>query len=195
MAPKSVLNDLRRQAVQKLLGLTRQSRQHPLARPNALTELREMIARDYPPTSAATAPAALTLLVRTIDQLRSALEWRSANPGKLAMIWCEFEDARRYAEAVSLAHSAAAPIGLATMRIAKPGEDGFLKLIADAGADAILIRNLSSLAYFAQHCPQAHLVGDYSLNVANELAAYVLIERRRFRRPGPRPPRTPHPQL
>jgi len=91
------------------------------------------------------------------------------------MTWCDFEDVRRYARAVEIAHRAGVSIGLATMRIIKPGEDGFLKIIADAAPEAILVRNLSALAYMAQRYPNAQLVGDYSLNVANEISAFVLL--------------------
>ena len=46
-----------------------------------------------------------------------------------------------------------------------------LAQIAHAGADAVLIRNLAALAYFQDRSPQTALVGDFSLNVANELTA------------------------
>jgi putative protease len=39
----------------------------------------------------------------------------------------------------------------------------------------VLIRNLASIAYFKQELPGARLVGDFSLNVANELTAGVLM--------------------
>jgi putative protease len=72
---------------------------------------------------------------------------------------------------VNYAHAHGQPIGLATLRILKPGEEGFLSQIAHAGADAVLIRNLAALAYFQERSPQTALIGDFSLNVANELTA------------------------
>ena len=57
-------------------------------------------------------------------------------------------------EAVALAHAAEQPIGLATLRILKPGEEGLLARVAQAGADAVLVRNLAALAYFQDRAPQ-----------------------------------------
>src|SRR5262249_33245322 len=68
----------------------------------------------------------------------------------------------------------ALPIGLATLRIVKPGEEGFLSQIAGYGADALLVRNLAGLTFFREHVPHTPLVGDFSLNVANEITADLL---------------------
>jgi putative protease len=62
-------------------------------------------------------------------------------------------------------------IALAALRILKPGEDGFHAPIVRARPDAVLVRNLGSLAYFQEHLPEAEILGDFSLNVANELTA------------------------
>ena len=92
-----------------------------------------------------------------------------------ALVYCDFEDVRRYKDAVALAHDAGQPIGLATLRMLKPGEEGLLARIAQAGADAVLIRNLAGLAYLQERAPQTQLVGDFSLNVANELTAELFF--------------------
>jgi len=63
---------------------------------------------------------------------------------------------------------------LATPRIQKAGEQGFFKLIENAGPDGVLIRNLGALSYF-QSSP-LRKVGDFSLNVANPLTASVLMK-------------------
>jgi putative protease len=68
------------------------------------------------------------------------------------------------------------PIGLATPRVVKPGEDGLLERILDAGPDAVLVRNLSAVGFFRERRPGLPLVGDFSLNVANELTAALLAE-------------------
>ena len=70
------------------------------------------------------------------------------------------------------------PIGLATLRIIKPGEEGLLRQIAHCEADVVLVRNLATIGFFGRHAPETTLVGDYSLNVANELTADL------FRRQG-----------
>jgi putative protease len=68
------------------------------------------------------------------------------------------------------------PIGLATLRIVKPTEDGFLRLIGDTGPDAVLVRNLASICCFRECYPQLPLTGDYSLNIANELTAQIMAD-------------------
>ena len=92
-----------------------------------------------------------------------------------AMVYCDFEDVRRYGDAVAAARDAGLPVGLATLRIIKPGEEGLLAKIASAQADAVLIRNLTALGWFREHAPTTALVGDFSLNVANELAADLFL--------------------
>ncbi|MCA9195872.1 MAG: U32 family peptidase, partial [Planctomycetales bacterium] len=42
--------------------------------------------------------------------------------------------------------------------------------------DLVLIRNFASLSYFQEKHPQIKLVGDYSLNVANELTARLFFD-------------------
>jgi putative protease len=111
----------------------------------------------------------LTVLVRTLDQLDAVL------PHRPAMVYCDFEDVRRYKEAVPRAKAAGVPVGLATLRILKPGEEGFLKPLLQAEPDAVLVRNLAAMLYSREHAPQVEQVGDFSLNVANELTADLLM--------------------
>jgi len=92
-----------------------------------------------------------------------------------AAVYCDFEDLRRYTDAVPRAKAAGLPVGLATLRILKPGEDGFQSPIVRAEPDLVLVRNLASIAYFREHLPHAQLIGDFSLNVANELTADLFI--------------------
>jgi hypothetical protein len=63
--------------------------------------------------------------------------WRCDDSGGLgaSTVYCDFEDVRKYKDAVTLARAAGVPIGLATIRVIKPGEErALLKLVADAGA-------------------------------------------------------------
>jgi U32 family peptidase len=170
MVPKSVLNDLRRQAVVKLLELRQQ--RHEIVRPHALEEMRAELGAHGAESKL---PPALAVLVRTLEQLQAALAWQPADSAPAAMIYCDFEDTRRYREAVSLAREAGRPIGLATLRILKPGEEGFLRPILTAEPDAVLVRNLAALEFMRQELPSAVLIGDFSLNVANELTAGLFM--------------------
>jgi putative protease len=108
--------------------------------------------------------ASLSCLCRTMEQLEAALAQN------LSTIYCDFEDPRRYKDAVALHPD----VVLATPRILKPGEDGYLKLIERSGTQAVLIRNLAALQYYKHS--NLRQIGDFSLNIANPLSAQVLAE-------------------
>ncbi len=186
MVPKSVLNNLRRQVVAELAAKQEAARSRTI-HADALAELRSecddmrggtadlssggdlrqsIISRAGQASSGTSNGPQLHVLVRTMEQLEAAIAWKQAGT-----VYCDFEDVRRYREAVNFAHARGQSVGLATMRILKPGEEGFLAQIAHAGADAVLIRNLAALAYFQERSAPAALIGDFSLNVANELTA------------------------
>ncbi|MDB5311238.1 MAG: yhbU [Gemmataceae bacterium] len=192
MIPRSVLNDLRRQAVAELVERVTELRKHAIADPDALGKLRSSLASGgcEPPESGLCNPAGqtstreahaprspgLTVLVRNLDQLDAVLAWSPPDGlPRPAAVYCDFEDLRRYKDAVPRARAAGVPVGLATLRILKPGEDGFQAPVARAEPDIVLVRNLTSLAFFKDQLPRAELVGDFSLNVANELTADLFI--------------------
>jgi putative protease len=167
MVPKSVLNDLRRQAVAKLIAL-REVR-HNIVTPDALEQIRALIPRGSPRDN--TDSPLLTVLVRTREQLDAVLSTRL----RISMVYCDFEDTRRYREAVDRGRDSGMPIGVATLRILKPGEEGFLTPILNAEPDAVLVRNFAALEFFRTELPAAPLIGDFSFNVANEITADLLI--------------------
>lgn len=183
MVPKSVLNDLRRRAVAELAAAREQPlRQRPFRRA-ALVERRSAAARPVDAESlgsaAATTQPQLYVLARTMEQLSAALAWQPAEGlPRLAMLYCDFEEVRRHREAVLAARAARVPIGLATLRVLKPGDTGLVRQLARLEPDAALVRNLGSLELLRQEAPQLTRVGDYALNVANELTADL------FRRQG-----------
>jgi putative protease len=175
MIPKSVLNDLRRQAVEKLVEQRGRKRTHHASGGDGLADLRNVIASKVAPPLPETHE--LHVLCRSLPQLEAMLSlqaeaWQSNRP----MIYCEFEDIRKYPDAVKLAHAAGVKIALATVRVVKPSEHGLLRQVAQAGLDAILVRNLAGLSLFAQNFPHIPLIADYSLNVANELTADLIAE-------------------
>jgi len=112
----------------------------------------------------------LAVLCRTIPQIEAALACG------VETVYVDFEDIRRYPEAVALGRARpGSTLLLATPRIQKAGEQGFFKLIENAGPQGVLIRNLGGLAHFQDSPLQK--VGDFSLNVANPIAAALLMER------------------
>jgi len=124
----------------------------------------------------AVAAPSLYVLARTLPQLEAVLAWRPEAPlARPAMVYCDFEDVRRYKEAMLLAREAGIPIGLATLRILKPGEEGLFSVIARNQPDAVLVRNLAAVEHFKKNLPTAQLIGDFSLNASNELTAEQLF--------------------
>lgn len=110
--------------------------------------------------------AEMVVLVRNIPQLERALQCG------VRTIYAEFEDPKKYREAVTIVHSAGCTVPernifVAPPRIFKPGEDWILKQVLSSNADGYLVRNHDHLKFFAAH----RRVGDFSLNVANALSA------------------------
>jgi len=173
MIPKSVLNDLRRQAIAELISL-REPRFERTIHPAVLDQTRQAI-RDAKQCDTQSHGPALYVLARTTKQLDGVLAWNPQPPlSSPAMIYCDFEDVRRYRDAVKKVRDAGMAIGLATLRIIKPGEEGLLRIIAKAEPDAVLVRNLAALTVLCEEAPQIQRIGDFSLNVANELTADLL---------------------
>jgi putative protease len=119
----------------------------------------------------------LIVLVRTLPQLVAAVRCG------VTTIYCEFEDPKRYREAVTTFHTARgcqpaignrqSAIFVAPPRITKSGEEWILKQVRSCNADGYLVRNYDHLNFFAD----CRRVGDFSLNVANPLTAEHFMTR------------------
>ncbi len=173
MVPKSLLNDLRRQAVVKLLNLRRRRQNCEISNPDALAELRSQLTPS-PGTPGQGRGEGLYILVRTLSQLQSVLS-HQMNP-RPAMVYCDFEDIRKYKDAVAMARANSMPIALATLRVIKPHEHGLLQQVLDCNPDALLVRNLAAVSFYHEQAPQLSQIGDYSLNIANELTAGIFAD-------------------
>jgi putative protease len=166
--PISELNRLRRSLVD---ALEAQARPVRLERPDCWQSLLTL------QTSLKPTPElpALTLLCRTTDQLLAAIE------AGVERVYLDFEDVRRYKEAVEQARalSQKTQVWLATPRIQKAGEQGFFRLIENALPDGVLVRNLGALDFFgrAENGASLPLAGDFSLNVSNPLTAQEFLGR------------------
>jgi putative protease len=168
--PVSELNRLRREVVARLES----NRHSELPAAKDTTEARrercsdELLDKIGHQRQAPAQPAQLLALCRTMDQLAAALDEGCAT------VYVDFEDIRRYHEAVAYVRQrGGAQIFLATPRIQKAGEQGFFKIIDAATPDGVLIRNLGGLDYFRDS--SLRKIGDFSLNVANPLTADLLI--------------------
>ncbi len=165
MVPLSVLGKLRKQMVEQLDG----SLPMPvvvLCRDNALDQLRHRL----PIRETQTTTPLLTVMCRTLDQVRACVEL------KVDRLIADFQDIREYRDAVEIARGSNHTILLATPRIQKPDEMGLFRAMLKHQPDGILVRNLSGLSFFRDH--GVPVVGDYSLNVTNELTAAFLIEQK-----------------
>jgi len=173
MVPKSILNALRREAVAKLLALRAAAARRAVAEPDALGALRGTCP---PPRHQDTEKGlSLNVLVRTPEQLQAALDWQPGDGlGRPALVYGDFAEAGKYAGAVVAARAAGLRIGLATPRITEPGEDHLLQRIADCAPGAVLVRSLAALEFFRGRGSETELVGDFTLNAANELSAGFL---------------------
>ena len=166
--PISEINRMRRELLEKLLIASERKR------PEVWTNWRTLFKSSLPPTPALKVPAeelpslSLKVLCRSMEQLGAALD------AGITELYADFEDIRRYKEAVALVREHGnAQILLATPRIQKSTEEGFFKLIENAASDGVLIRNLGAISYFAESKLTA--VGDFSLNVSNPLTAQFFI--------------------
>lgn len=162
--PRSELNRLKHTLIAALTA-----RDAALRKPSGLT-LQQTL-RDLAATAENQCPPAeisLPVLCRTPEQIDAALRCG------VRVLYADFEDIRRYKDAVAQARGRA-EIFLATPRIQKAGEQGFFKLIESAAPDGVLIRNIGAIAHF--HSSPLRKVGDFSLNVANPATASVFLSR------------------
>ena len=164
MVPVSELNRLRRE----LVAAVDEAAGHAPAKelPKATTTLQAML-RSLPRAEVKPQPH-LHVLCRSMEHIDAALALG------VRRLYVDFEDIRRYADAVQHVRgkSADAEVFLATPRIQKSGEAGFFKLIERANPHGVLIRNLGALAFFKDS--GLRVTGDFSLNVANPLTADFL---------------------
>jgi U32 family peptidase len=184
--PVSELNRLRREAIAQLEILRAAPRIWNLlpAAPEShsvAAAVRPDSSLTVPSTTAAKTPE-LIALVRSLTQLDAAVRCG------VTTIYCDFEDPKKYREAVTTFHTAhgcsVAPgaarpeIWVAPPRVFKPGEEWILKQVLSSNADGYLVRNPEHLRFFAGQRRR----GDFSLNVANPLAADWFITHQQLER-------------
>jgi putative protease len=178
LLPVSELNHLRRDVAAELERLRSQPKRWKLNDDMAADMSGRLISCEPGDLDAKDSSRALTsaateliVLVRNLPQLEAVLQCG------VTTIYCEFEDPKKYHEAVALFHTARgcesairnpqSAIFVAPPRIFKPGEEWTLEQVRSCNADGYLVRNYDHLRFFARD----RRIGDYSLNVANRLAA------------------------
>jgi putative protease len=166
MVPKSLLNALRRDLVARLDALASQIPVRSLAAepvlPTLQASLRSVMAAEPPVESLPT----LSVLCRETAQVEAAIA------SGVRTLYVDFQDIKRYPEAVVAARHGAAALFIATPRIQKPSEANIFRFLARQGADGLLVRNAGGLFYCAER--GIPFVADFSLNAANELTVDLL---------------------
>jgi putative protease len=163
-APASVLNQLRRDAVERLQA--RQSEPPPMTLRDPLAELESLRPRGAVPSHDGNG-VELHLLVRTPEQLQSAL------PLAPASITLDYLDLYGLLPSVERVQSAGVAVRVASPRILKPGEERIVDFLLRLGCP-ILVRS-AGLLHTLRGRPHPPLTGDFSLNAANSIAAKTLL--------------------
>ncbi len=171
--PMSELNRLRREAASQLEQLRAQPLRWQMNEGGG--QVATLASAEQGKDCVPEATPELIVLIRSLEQLTAAIECGAET------VYCDFEDPKRYREAVTQFHTArgcrlgasgrAPEIWVAPPRITKPGEEWILKQVASANADGVLCRNYDHLKFFAG----GRRRGDFSLNVANPLTAEYFI--------------------
>ncbi len=181
MLPVSGLNRLRREAVEELEKLRARPKRWKLNEcgvRSAGCGMKSSPVVANTPNSELRTPD-LIVLVRNLPQLEAALNC------SVTTIYCEFEDPKKYREAVQARDECrvasdtkdagfTSPVTrhpsrlfVAPPRVFKTGEEWILSQVRSSNADGYLIRNYDHLKFFAND----RRIGDYSLNVANRISA------------------------
>jgi putative protease len=173
MVPKSVLNDLRRQGVEALIEQRQAKSRHQFNGTAVLENIHSNI--EARPAASTQGTLEAGVLVRTMKQFEAVMEWVKEKPANtVSIVYCDFADGSLNKDVLLRGRAAKLRVAAATLRIIKPGDEKSLEGIAGLKPDAVLVRNLAALAYFRKNMPDIELRGDYSLNIANEITAYVL---------------------
>ena len=157
--PLSQLNDIRREAVEKLQALQTSARS---------VEVRDPIACLAQLLSAAPAPTPviapqLHLLVRTPEQLGAAI---AQSPATITLDYLDLYGLRPSVERV---RSGGIAVRVASPRILKPGEARIVDFLVNLECE-ILVR-ATGILHTLRAKPARTLTGDFSLNAANSIAA------------------------
>jgi putative protease len=166
MVPKSLLNQLRRDLVERLDDAAAVTPRTLFAAP-ALPRLMEPISAERSRQTASPAehpaPIELAVLCRRTEQIEAALGLG------ISTIYADYQDIKQYAAAIETVRqgTSSGVIYLATPRIEKPGESNIFAHLARQGADGMLVRNAGGIRYFAER--GIPFVADFSLNAANPL--------------------------
>ncbi len=157
--PVSVLNQLRREAVEKLQVLQTAPRGNEVNDP--IAALND--ARREPPAAEISPEAELHLLVRTPDQLDAAIELAPSS------ITLDYLDLYGLKPSVERVKASGVQVRVASPRVLKPGEVRILNFLL--GLDCPILVRSTGILHALRERKHPLLIGDFSLNAANSLSA------------------------
>jgi len=159
-APSSVLNQVRREAVERLQEAQEKPRGLVVREVHPAALWAAAVGR---PAGRPEAYPTLHLLVRTPEQLDAALALR---PASITLDYLDLYGLKPSLERVSQAGLAAR---VASPRVLKPGEERIVDFLVGCNCP-ILVRSTGLLQALEER-PHRELIGDFSLNAANALSA------------------------
>jgi putative protease len=159
-APASMLNQLRREAVEKLQEEQGRGKVGQALSPGNLRPDAILAGESACPT--------LHLLVRTPEQLDAAIALRPAG------ITLDYLDLYGLKPSLERVRAAGLSPRVAAPRVLKPGEERIVDFLLSCGCP-ILVRS-AGLLHALRERPHPELTGDFSLNAANALTAAELFD-------------------
>jgi putative protease len=164
-APSSMLNQLRREAVERLQAA--QGRIHSARKPLPDGRGSDCDAPGSDPSpdreGGVVVCPTLHLLVRTPEQLDAALELRPAS------ITLDYLDLYGLRPSIERVRDAGIAVRVASPRVLKPGEEKIVDFLL--GCDCSILARSAGLVEALRHREPRDLTGDFSLNAANVLTA------------------------
>jgi U32 family peptidase len=156
-APASLLNQIRRDAVDRLQGLQTAQLVREIHTPDLMRPA---------PTAVAPGAPQLHLLVRTPEQLEAALGLRPAS------ITLDYLDLYGLRPSIEKVKASGVTTRVASPRVLKPGEARIADFLVSLGCQ-VLIRSTGVL----NKIQSGELIGDFSLNAANSVATEEYLNR------------------
>jgi len=174
-APNALLNQTRRQAVERLAELQGRPRVIPTRDPRAVLA-RALSGIEIDSGAVGSAPQ-LHLLARTPEQFEAALAFRPAS------ITLDYLDLYGLRPAVERAQAEGVAVRVASPRVLKPNEQRIVNFLRRLKC-GIVVRSTGLLHALRDAAPECaapekglpQLIGDFSLNTANALTARALLE-------------------
>jgi len=172
--PVSEMKALRRRLVAELSEAVARGPVRTVNAGSTLESLRASLRERVQPPPRAEEGVRLLPLCRTDEQLEAAI---AAGLPEVELDWMELVGLQR---AVERARAAGLRVTIATVRVQKPGEEGYDARIAKLKPDAVLARHWGAMMHFLERPPapgeaRPALHADFSLNVTNSVTALHLL--------------------